>query len=131
MPEPSVFCTMTAALVCRRSQMPGTAPVPYRCHRQRTAALGVLSRPSFSRPEGLGSLCAWAASPSHSFPAFCEGGEGIPNTSWLRKPGRCQRPFPCMQTASVGEGKETHGERALTSRGVSRSSFIGSFEVLL
>lgn len=36
-----------------------------------------------------------------------------------------------MQTASVGEGKETHGERALTSRGVSRSSFIGSFEVLL
>lgn len=81
MPEPSVFCTMTAALVCRRSQVPGTAPVPYRRHRQRTAALGVLSRPSFSgepceRPPGAGQLVRLGRLPISFIPCILRGRGG-------------------------------------------------------
>lgn len=108
-PEPSVFCTMTAALVCRRSQVPGTAPVPYRRHRQRTAALGVLSRPSFSgepceRPPGAGQLVRLGRLPISFIPCILRGRGRDSERLLACKPGRCHRPFPCMQAASVGEG---------------------------
>lgn len=81
MPKPRVFCSllfcmMTVALVYRRSQMPGTVPIPYRCHcHPYSCPLGWFHEPLFVKgSQGLGNLCTCAASPRNLFSAFYEGG---------------------------------------------------------
>lgn len=110
-----VFCTMTAALVCRRSQVPGTAPVPYRRHRQRTAALGVSPRGAFTTLVFRRALRkaprGWAARapgpPPHLIHSlhFAREGRGFQTPPGFASLEDARGPFPACRQLQWGRAR--------------------------